>query len=263
MSGITAIDPIALVPRPLPSATSLPSAVSTSQLQATGGNADQPAVVVDLSAAATTSLHTASTALVLDPDQVDYAQSRATEVNGFAANAPRGKAADVAATAGRWNEGSNVVASLEPPPPSAEQPRPSARPSAVRHRRSTTRRTAESRSWILSAPKPPSPTPPKMALRPRPSVSVPSHSPTVDRPTRSRKTQWIDNRHQERAAMADVAARQPGRCAWRRHGGSPRFADPHIAHRAAKCVRRQAIGLDRRPSLARISRPLADAASSS
>jgi hypothetical protein len=104
MSDITAIEPTALGPTPLPGATIPPPAVSTGQPQATGGNADQPAVVVDLSAAATTSLQVASTALAMDPDQVDYALSWATGVNGFAATAARGKAADVAATAARWNE---------------------------------------------------------------------------------------------------------------------------------------------------------------
>jgi hypothetical protein len=103
MSAITAIDPVAFNPTHLPSATIPRSTVPTGQPQTTG-NAEEPAVVVSLSSEATTSLQAAPTTLSLDPEQVDYALSWATGVNGFAANAARSNKANVAANSANWNE---------------------------------------------------------------------------------------------------------------------------------------------------------------
>jgi hypothetical protein len=108
MSAITAIDPIALDTTSLPSSTNPRSTVPTGQPQTTG-NAEEPAVVVSLSSAATTSLQAAPTTLSLDPNQVDYALSWAAGVNGFAANAARSNKANVAANSANWNE-SDVAA---------------------------------------------------------------------------------------------------------------------------------------------------------
>jgi hypothetical protein len=104
MSAITAIDPITLDASSLPHATIPPPTLPTDQPQTTSGDAEEPAVVVSLSNEATASLQAASTTLSLDPDQVDYALSWATGINGFAANAARLNKANVAADGAHWNE---------------------------------------------------------------------------------------------------------------------------------------------------------------
>ncbi len=104
MSAITAIDPITLDTASLPHATNPPPASPTDQPQTTGDTADEPAVIVSLSSEATASLQAASTALSLDPDQVDYALTWAMGVNGFVANTARIKAANVIADFAGWNE---------------------------------------------------------------------------------------------------------------------------------------------------------------
>ena len=231
MSDITAIEPTALGPTPLPGATIPPPAVSTGQPQATGGNADQPAVVVDLSAAATTSLQVALTALAMDPDQVDYALSWATGVNGFAATAARGKAADVAATAARWNE-ADVAAAFGTA-------------------------TAERGTAVVvigAAVGSPS-----QALYYAANLGIPildSVSPDAIKSGASAGTIGIGAfsfTHDGSTYAVTLGAEgsisgtkdgshggrgncQPGRRGRLRAWGKPRFADPHIAHRAAKCV---------------------------
>ena len=232
MSDITAIEPTALGPTPLPGATIPPPAVSTGQPQATGGNADQPAVVVDLSAAATTSLQIASTALAMDPDQVDYALSWATGVNGFAATAARAKAADVAATAARWNE-ADVAAEFGTA--TAERGTAEVIGAAVGSPSQARYYAANLGIPILDSVSPD-------AIKSGASagtISVGAFSFThggLDLCCHAR-SRWLDKRHQGRAAMEDVATRQPGRRGRRRRGGSPRVAGPQIAHRTAQCVR--------------------------
>jgi hypothetical protein len=104
MSGIAAIDPIALDSTPLPSATIPPPDAPTDQPQATGDNADEPAVIISLSSEANAPTRGGPTTLSLDPDEVDYALSWAVGVNGFTANAARSTKANVAANGAGWNE---------------------------------------------------------------------------------------------------------------------------------------------------------------
>jgi hypothetical protein len=104
MSDITTIEPIALDTVPHPNATIPPPEVPSDQSAATGGNADEPAVIVSLSREATASLQDDPTTLSLDPEEVDYALSWAVGVNGFAANVARTSKANAAAIGARWNE---------------------------------------------------------------------------------------------------------------------------------------------------------------
>jgi len=104
MSGVTAVDPTALDNAPRRRATIPLPEVPSGQPETTGGNADEPAVVVSLSSAATTAMQGAPTMLSLDPGEVDYALSWAVGVTGFAANAARTTKAKVATDGARWNE---------------------------------------------------------------------------------------------------------------------------------------------------------------
>jgi hypothetical protein len=85
MSGLTAVDPIALDNAPRRNATIPLSEEPSDQPETTGGNADEPAVVVSLSTEATTAMQGAPTMLSLDPDEVDHALSWVIGVNRFAA----------------------------------------------------------------------------------------------------------------------------------------------------------------------------------
>ena len=103
MSGVTAVDPIALDNAPRRNATIPLPEEPSGQPESTGGNADEPAVVVSLSTEATAAMQGAPTMLSLNPDEVDHALSWAVGVTGFAVNAARTTKAKVAADGGLWN----------------------------------------------------------------------------------------------------------------------------------------------------------------
>jgi hypothetical protein len=104
MSGVTAVDPISLDNAPRRNATIALSEEPSDQPETTGGNADEPAVIVSLSTEATTAMQDPPTMLALDPEEVDHALSWVVGVNGFAANAACKTNANVAADGDHWTE---------------------------------------------------------------------------------------------------------------------------------------------------------------
>ncbi len=104
MSGVTAVDPIALDNAPRRNATTPLSEEPSDQPATTGGNADEPAVVVSLSVEAITAMQDPPAMLSLDPDEVDHALCWVVGVNGLTANAASRPKANVAADGGPWNE---------------------------------------------------------------------------------------------------------------------------------------------------------------
>jgi len=104
MSGVTAVDPIALDNAPRRNATTALSEEPSDQPETTGGNADEPAVIVSLSTEATTAMQDPPAMLALDPEEVDHALSWVVGVNGFAANAACKTNANVAADGDHWTE---------------------------------------------------------------------------------------------------------------------------------------------------------------
>jgi hypothetical protein len=104
MSGVTAVDPIALDDAPRRHAIIPLPEEPSDQPETTGGNADEPAVVVSLSIEATTAMQDPPTMLALDPDEVDHALSWAVGVSRFAPNAARRTKANVAADGGPWTD---------------------------------------------------------------------------------------------------------------------------------------------------------------
>jgi hypothetical protein len=104
MSGVTGVDPIALDNAPRRHATIPLPEEPSDQPETTGGNADEPAVVVSQSTEATTAMQGAPTMLSLDPDDVDHALSWVIGVNRFAANAACRTKANGAADGGRRND---------------------------------------------------------------------------------------------------------------------------------------------------------------
>jgi hypothetical protein len=110
MSGVTGVDPIALDNAPRRHATIPLPEEPSDQPETTGGNADEPAVVVSLSIAATTAMQDSAAMLALDPDEVDHALSWVVGVNGFAATAARTTTANVAADGDHWNEADAAAA---------------------------------------------------------------------------------------------------------------------------------------------------------
>jgi hypothetical protein len=110
MSGVTAVDPISLDNAPRRHATIPLPEEPSDQPETTGGNADEPAVVVSLSIEATTAMQDPPTMLSLDPDEVDHALSWAVGVNRFAPNAAHTTKANVAADTRPWNEADAAAA---------------------------------------------------------------------------------------------------------------------------------------------------------